>query len=158
MRRVSTRLVAAAATVALALPLSLAFAAGPASALAGGGQTCTGFVGTADLSQPVPVATGTISGCNSNRDGTLTAVIDITGGVAPLSIFWETGKATSVGTVQVINIDFSGDGCPAGDIAATLDVEITGGPYEGTSGINTVCADISLFPTVTFTNLGDFHL
>jgi hypothetical protein len=152
--------------LAAAMVASLALSGGavllnanPASASnAGGGQNCTSFVGTADLSAAVPVATGTVSGCNSNRDGTLTAVIDITGGVVPLTIAWDTGKATSVGTVQVTNIDFSGDGCPAGDIAATLDLEITGGPYEGTGGVNTVCADISLFPTVTFTNLGTFHL
>jgi hypothetical protein len=133
--------------------------ASPASASnAGGGQTCTSFSGTADLSQAIPVAVGTLSGCNSNRDGTLTAVIDITGGVVPLNIFWATGKATSVGTLQVIAIDFSGAGCPAGDITATLDIEISGGPYEGTGGVNTACADISGFPTVVFTNLGDFHI
>jgi hypothetical protein len=133
--------------------------ASPAAASnAGGGQNCTSFTGTADLSAAIPVATGTVSGCNSNRDGTLTAVIDITGGVVPLNIFWATGKATSVGTLQVTNIDFGGTGCPAGDIAATLDIEVTGGPYEGTGGTNTVCADISGFPTVVFTNLGIFHL
>jgi hypothetical protein len=134
--------------------------ASPASASnAGGGQTCTSFTGTADLSQTIPVVSGLLSGCNSNRDGNLTAVVDISGGVAPAAIFWATGKATSVGTIQVTNIDFSGAGCPAGDIAATLDLEITGGPYAGTGGPNNMaCADISQFPTVSFTNLGDFKL
>jgi hypothetical protein len=120
--------------------------------------TCTSFVGTADLSQAIPVTTGTVSGCNSNGDGELTAVLDLTGGVVPANIFWATAQAASGGTVQVINIDFSGNGCPAGDIAATLDVEIGGGPYAGNGGVNNVCADLSLFPTVTFTNNGDFHI
>jgi hypothetical protein len=134
--------------------------AGPAAASnAGGGQTCQSFTGTADLSQTVPVVTGTLSGCNSNRDGTLMAVVDVSGGITPASIAWDTGKATSVGTIQVTNIDFSGAGCPAGDIAATLDLEITGGPYEGTGGPNNMaCADITNFPTVAFTNLGPFKL
>jgi hypothetical protein len=130
-----------------------------AASNAGGGQTCLNFSGTADLSQSVPVVTGILSGCNSNRDGTLSAVVDVSGGVTPASIAWDTGKATSVGTIQVTNIDFSGAGCPAGDIAATLDLEITGGPYEGTGGpSNMACADISNFPIVAFTNLGPFKL
>jgi hypothetical protein len=158
MLRIPSRFVAGAAVVCMAFG-GAAMLASPASASnAGGGQTCTAFSGTADLSQQVPVVAGTLSGCNSNRDGTLTAVVDITGGVVPASIFWATGKATSVGTLQVINIDFSGAGCAPGDIAATLDIEITGGPYQGTGGINTACADISGFPVVAFTNLGDFKI
>jgi hypothetical protein len=133
--------------------------ASPASASnAGGGQTCTSFVGQTDISQAIPLATGTLSGCNSNRDGELTAVFDITGGVSPAQILWTTGKAMSVGTVQVINIDFTGGDCTPGDIAATLDVEITGGPYAGTGGVNNVCADASGLPIVLFTNDGPFHI
>jgi hypothetical protein len=154
------KLAAAAMVASLACAgAAVLVSAGPAAASnAGGGQNCTSFTGTADLSATTPVVTGTLSGCNSQRDGTLTAVVDVAGGVAPGSIAWATGKATSIITIQVTNIDFSGAGCPAGDITATLDLEVTGGPYVGTGGINTACADISGFPLVTFTNLGVFHI
>jgi hypothetical protein len=126
--------------------------ASPASASnAGGGQNCTTATASGDISAFPPVVTGTVSGCNSNRTGVLTAVVDISGGISPGSIAWSTGKAMSLLTLQVINIDFSGTGCAPGDVTVTTLITITSGPYEGTSGVDTFCADISGFPVVTIT-------
>jgi hypothetical protein len=133
--------------------------AGPASASnAGGGQNCTSLTASGDISAFPPVVTGTISGCNSNRDGVLTAVVDVSGGVSPGTIAWDTGKATSLITLQVVNIDFAAPDCTPGDVEVTVVITVGGGPYVGTSGTNVVCADISLFPVVTLTNFGTVHI
>jgi hypothetical protein len=120
---------------------------------AGGGQTCTSLVATADLSAAMPMVTGVLSGCNSNRDGAISAVLDITGAPAPGSIAWTTGKATSLIVLSAV-IDFSGGPCPAGDVAADVTLSVGSGPYEGTSGTGVICADISGFPIIALTNFG----
>jgi hypothetical protein len=145
-----TRMVATAAMLGSLVGGAVLATAGPASAAAGGGVSCTGITGSGDISAFPPVVTGTVTGC-ANRSGVLTAIVDISGGIAPGSIAWSTGNATSLITIQVINIDFSGGTCPAGDVAVTALVTVTAGPYAGTSGVNTLCADISAFPVVTIT-------
>jgi hypothetical protein len=123
--------------------------AGPASASnAGGGQNCNGLSGSGDISAFPPIVSGPVTDCNSNRGGTLTAIVDVSGGVSPGSIAWDTGKATSLITIQVINIDFAGTGCAPGDVEVDTLLAVTAGPYEGTGGINHFCGDISGFPVV----------
>jgi hypothetical protein len=133
--------------------------AGPASALAGGGQTCTSLVGSVDLSQAVPTLNGTLSGCNSlgHNPGSISVVVDITGAAAPGSIVWASGKATSLITLTAA-VDFSGGPCPGGDIAVDATLTVGQGPYEGTRGTGIICADISGFPIVTLTNFGPVSL
>jgi hypothetical protein len=134
--------------------------AGPASAAAGGGQTCTSLSGTVDLSQAVPVLTGTLSGCNSvgHNPGQISAVVDITGAPAPISIFWASGNATSVGSITAAA--FTGD-CTAvnpADIPIIATITVGGGPFVGTSGMSTICADITNFPMVAIVNNGPVKL
>jgi hypothetical protein len=131
--------------------------AGPASADAGGVNTCSSFSGSADLSSGVPVLTGTFTGCHQQGSGSLVGVLDITGAPAPASLFWATGHATSLLTVSAA-IDFSGGPCPAGDIAADVTIVVGGGPYmtpPSATGGGILCADISGFPVIALTNFGD---
>jgi hypothetical protein len=146
-----TRMVATAAMLGSLVGGAVLATAGPASAAAGGVVNCTTLTATGDISAFPPVVTGTVSGCSSHGGGTLTAIVDISGGIAPGSIAWNTGHATTLFTIQVINVDFSGTGCPAGDVTVTTLVTATAGPNAGTSGVNTLCADISAFPVVTIT-------
>jgi hypothetical protein len=114
--------------------------------------TLTGDISDLNLS-------GTINDCNSNRGGTFTATADLTGAPSPGVIHWETGNATTLLTLQVINVDFSGGDCvQSGDLTveATFLVTVAGGPYEGTSGINNACAVVT-GSTVVITNDGPFH-
>jgi hypothetical protein len=151
-----------AATVAL-LGSTLALAggtvlatAGPASAAAGGQNVCSTFVGSADLSQGIPMLTGTFSNCHQQGSGTVGGVLDITGAPAPVTILWATGHATSVGSISAV-IDFSGGPCPAGDVAADVTLLIGGGPYAtppALPGSGIICADISGFPVIALTNFG----
>jgi hypothetical protein len=144
-----TRMVATAAMLGTLVGGAVLATAGPASAASGGTNTCTSLTGTGDISAFPPVVTGTVSGCHQQGSGVITAIVDISGGIAPGSIAWNTGKATTLFTIQVINVDFSGTGCPAGDVTVTALVVATAGPYAGTSGVNTFCADISAFPVVS---------
>jgi hypothetical protein len=138
-----TRMVATAAMLGSLVGGAVLATAGPASAAAGGVVNCTSLTGGGDISAFPPIVTGPISGCSSHSGGTLTAIVDISGGIAPGSIAWNTGHATTLITIQVINIDFSGGTCPAGDVAATVLIVATAGPNAGTSSVGTLCADIS---------------
>jgi hypothetical protein len=135
--------------------------AGPTSASnAGGGQTCTSLTGTVDLSAAVPVLTGTLSGCNSvgHNPGAISAVVDITGAPAPISILWASGNATTVGSITAAA--FTGD-CTAvnpADIPVTATITVGGGPFVGTMGTSVLCADITNFPMVTIVNNGPVKL
>jgi len=120
----------------------------PASAAAGGVVNCTGLSGSGDISAFPPVVSGPVSGCSSHSGGVLTAIVDISGGVSPGSVAWSTGHATTLLTIQVINIDFSGGTCAAGDVAVDALIVATAGPYQGSSAVNHLCADISGFPNV----------
>ena len=155
MRRIRlTRLVATAAMLGSALALTggtLLATAGPASADNGGTNTCGTLLAGADLG--AGTLTGTFSGCHQQGMGTLTAGFDISGGVSSGSIFWATGHATSLINLQLIAIDFSGDGCPTpGAIAATVLLTVGGGPYEGSGSTATLCADPTTTP-ITVTNI-----
>jgi hypothetical protein len=128
--------------------------AGPASALAGGTNSCTTFVGSADLIQGT--LTGTFSGCHQQGSGMLNGILDITGAPAPGSIMWATGHATSVITFSAF-VDFSGGPCPAPDIAADVTIVVGGGPYAtppAATGGGILCADPSGFPFIALTNFG----
>jgi hypothetical protein len=151
--------------------------AGPASASsAGGGQTCTTLNASGSLEAFPTVVTGRLDGCNSNRGGTITAVVDLSGRVTPGSIAWDTGGATSVISLYLGNFDFTGGSCPAVPgmdivVAATMLITVGGGPYAGTSGTNVTCVDLNIgfvvpqplsaigLPTdVALTNLGVVHI
>jgi hypothetical protein len=153
------RSIAVAAMLASSLMLAggaLAATAAPASADAGGVNTCSSFSGSADISQAVPIINGTFSDCHQQRSGTFVAVLDITGAPAPGTIFWATGHAESVTTFSAV-IDFSGGPCPAGDVAADVTIDVTGGPYAtppSALGGGIFCADISGFPIINLTNFG----
>jgi hypothetical protein len=136
----------------LMLSGALVTTAGPASALAGGTNSCTSFLGSADIIQGT--LTGTFSGCHQQGSGVLSGALDITGAPAPGNIFWATGHATSVISFSA-SIDFSGGPCPAGDIAADVTIMVGGGPYEsGTPGGGILCADPSGFPIIALSNFG----
>lgn len=137
---------------------ALVSTAGPASALAGGGQTCTSLTATVDISAFPPVATGTLSGCNSvgHNPGQLTAVVDITGAPSPGSIFWASGKATSLVTLTAV-ANTASTVCPSG-IEADTTITVGGGPFVGTGGGGILCADITNFPVVVLTNFGPVTL
>jgi hypothetical protein len=130
--------------------------AGPAAADAGGTNTCTTFIGSADLSAAIPMLTGTFSNCHQQGSGALTGVLDITGAPAPGSIMWATGHATSV-IMFSATIDFSGGPCPPGDVAADVTIVVGGGPYAtppSATGSGILCADISGFPVIALSNFG----
>jgi hypothetical protein len=133
--------------------------AGPASASnAGGGQTCNSVTLTGDISDLN--LSGRIDNCGSNRGGDFTATADLTGAPSSATIHWDTGNATSLLTLQVINVDFSGGDCvQSGDLTveATFLVTVGGGPYEGTGGVNNACAVVT-GSTVVITNDGPFHI
>jgi len=158
MRHALTRPLALAAMLGASLILSgaLVATAGPASAFAGGTNTCTSFSGSADLSAGVPMLTGTFSGCHQQGSGMLNGLLDITGAPAPGNIFWATGHATSVIEFSAV-IDFSGGPCPAGDIAADVTIVVGGGPYAtppSATGSGILCADISGFPIIALSSFG----
>ena len=154
-----TRPVAIAAMLGASLILSggaFVATAGPAAADAGGTNTCTSFLGGADLSSGVPVLSGTFSGCHQQGSGMISGILDITGAPAPASIFWATGHATSVASISAV-IDFSGGPCPAGDIAADVTIVVGGGPYAtppSATGSGILCADISGFPIIALSSFG----
>jgi hypothetical protein len=111
--------------------------AGPASATVG--NPCTGLTGTIDLSGPS--ASGTLTGCQSHGGGTLSLpFIDISGGPSTGSVFWNTGKATTLFTVTaLVGVgDCSASGLP---IAATLTITANGGPYTPDVGGGVICTD-----------------
>jgi hypothetical protein len=138
----------------LMLSGALVATAGPASALAGGTNSCTTFVGSADIIQGT--LTGTFSGCHQQGSGVLDGILDITGAPAPGNIFWATGHATSVITFSAV-IDLSGGPCPAGDIAADVTIIVGGGPYAtppSATGGGILCADASGFPFIALSNFG----
>jgi hypothetical protein len=153
-----TRLVATAAMLGSALALTggtLLATAGPASALPEGANTCNTLVAGADLSSAT--LTGTFSGCHQQGSGQLVAGFDVSGAPSTGSIFWATGHATSLISIQLIALDFSGDGCPpasggGSDVAALVSLTVGGGPYEGSGSIATICADPTTTP-ITVTNL-----
>jgi hypothetical protein len=125
--------------------------AGPASADNGGTNTCGTLLAGADLS--AGTLTGTFSNCHQQGSGMVSAGFDVSGGVSSGSIFWATGHATSLINLQLIAIDFSGDGCPTpGAIAATVLLSVGGGPYEGSSSTAVICADPTTTP-ITVTNI-----
>jgi hypothetical protein len=124
-------------------------AAGPASAAAGGTVNCSSVSGSGDITAFPPVVSGPVSGCSSHSGGVLTAIVDISGGVSPGSVAWQTGHATTLITIQVINIDFAGTGCAPGDVEVDTLLTATAGPYEGSSAVNHFCGDISAFPVVS---------
>jgi len=148
----------AAAVVMLGSTLGIAggtllATSGPASAEAGGVNVCNTFNGVADASGAVAIASGTLSDCHQQGSGMLAGVFDITGAPAPASIAWATGHATSLINLQLIAIDFSGDGCPTpGAIAATVLLTVGGGPYEGSGSTAVICADPTTTP-ITVTNI-----
>jgi hypothetical protein len=125
--------------------------AGPAAALPPG-LTCTSGSGSFDISAPIPIATFDLVGCGT-RDAVLTAVADITGGVQPASIAWSTGKAASVGTAQIANLNIGGDTTCPSTIGADLIITITGGVYSETqpTGTSHICADPTNLPVIALT-------
>ena len=148
--RLAASVVMLGATMGLAGGTLLA-TAGPASAATGGTNVCDTLVAGADLG--AGTLTGTLTGCHQQGMGTITAGFDISGGVSSGSIFWATGKATSLINLQLIAIDFSGDGCPTpGAIASTVLLTVGGGPYEGSGSTATLCADPTTTP-ITVTNI-----
>lgn len=153
-----TAVVALLATSLMLAGGALVSTASPASALAGGGQTCTSLTATVDISATPPIATGTLSGCNSvgHNPGSLTAVVDITGAPSPGSIFWASGKATSLITLTAA-VNTASTVCASG-IEADTTISVGGGPFVGTSGGGVLCADLSNFPVVSLTNFGPITL
>jgi hypothetical protein len=120
--------------------------AGPASAAAGGVNVCNTFVATADATAAPPTISGTFSNCHQQGTGAVSGVFDITGGPSPGSVLWATGHATSVFSLVLLGLDFSGGPCPPGDIAAFVEIDVGGGPYAtppAAAGGGTLCADIS---------------
>jgi hypothetical protein len=130
--------------------------AGPASAASGGTNVCSTLVAGADLSSAT--LTGTFSDCHQQGTGSLQVGFDVSGAPSTGSIFWATGHATSLITIQLIALDFSGGPCPpasggGSDVAALVLLTVGGGPYEGSGSIATICADPTTTP-ITVTNLG----
>jgi len=121
--------------------------AGPAAA--DPGTTCASGSGVADLTRNPPILTFRLVGCGQ-RSGVMSWIVDVTGGEHPATIAWSSGKAMSTGTTRLTNIDFTGSGCPAGDIAADLVTTLTGGVYGNppTSGVTHLCLDDSRLPAL----------
>jgi hypothetical protein len=141
-------------TVAAMLASSLAFAggvlltsAGPASALAGGGQTCTSLSTTLDLGSGS--VSGTISGCNSPGHNPGTIVLSIASGGG--SIFWASGKATSLLQITSEQIgvgDCSSVNSPDPQLPVTVGLTVLNGPFVGTSGGGVLCVDVITLASV----------
>ena len=158
MRHRLARLIALVAMLGSALTLAggalVASAGSAAASKRGADPSCTTLTGTVDLSQQVAVLTGTLSGCQSNGDGAITAVFNLNGTPGPGSIFWAKLDASSGITLSVAASSQTG-ACPA---TASVTITVGGGPSAGTSGTGFVCEDFTNYPVVAVSNSGPITL
>jgi hypothetical protein len=144
-----TRTVAAVALTGSSLTLTgaaMVANTAPASADTAGTNVCASIAGYEDFR--TGVQTGTITGCHQQGSGTWKGLFDPNNPFAPQhgTIFWATGNATSdiVGTA----VYDPSVPCPAGDFGADATFTVVGGAYEGSTGHETECNDISAWPIV----------
>jgi hypothetical protein len=110
---------------------ALVATASPASAAKGGTDVCESYVGTFNFS--TGVLSGTLSGCHQHHSGTLEVVFDLNNpSSAPGSIHWATGGLTSV--ITLTSLVVPAGPCPAGDFVIDNTINVSDGPYTGTSG------------------------